>query len=301
MNKSDVIAFFDGIAATWDAAQIDKTDIINRILDNACVTEGQDVLDVACGTGILFPFYMQRNVGSVTGIDISHEMARLAAEKHADSAKISVICGDVEQTEFDKKFDSIIVYNAFPHFPDPEALIAKLSTLLKKGGRLTIAHGASREQIDDHHKGPAAKVSNGLMHAESLKQLFLPFFDVEVIISNNSMYQVSGVKKENSAHYHGHSHGGGIHYHSHGHDHGHSHTHNAEDTPMDEVIALVKYMVGHNEAHAEELAQLAQKLDDAGNHSAYRRIMDAVVNYDVGNATLAAVLKDLTNNEESLD
>ena len=34
MNKSDVIAFFDGIAATWDAAQIDKTEIINRILDN---------------------------------------------------------------------------------------------------------------------------------------------------------------------------------------------------------------------------------------------------------------------------
>ena len=57
-------------------------------------------------------------------------------------------------------------------------------------------------------------------------------------------------------------------------------------------------MVGHNTAHAEELAMLAQKLDDAGNHSAYRRIMDAVVNFDVGNATLAAVLEDLTQTEE---
>ena len=300
MNKSDVIAFFDGIAATWDAAQIDKTEIINRILDNAGVTEGQAVLDVACGTGILFPFYMQRKVASVTGIDISHEMARLAAEKHADIDQIQVICGDVEQTEFDKKFDTIVVYNAFPHFPDPDALIAKLSTLLKEGGRLTIAHGASREQIDDHHKGAAAKVSNGLMHAESLKQLFMPFFDVEVVISNDRMYQVSGVKKQQAAHFHGHSHGGGYHYHAHGHDHGHSHTHGTADTPMEELVALVKYMVGHNTAHAEELAQLAQKLDDAGNHSAYRRIMDAVVNYDVGNATLAAVLEDLTQEDEQL-
>ena len=171
MNKTDVISFFDSIAAGWDSVQADRTEIINRIFDNAGIAEGQDVLDVACGTGILFPFYMQRNVASVTGIDISHEMARLAAEKHADIENIKVICGDVEQTEFDKKFDSIVVYNAFPHFPDPEALIARLSSLLKEGGRLTIAHGDSREKIDDHHKGAASKVSNGLMHAESLKQL----------------------------------------------------------------------------------------------------------------------------------
>lgn len=300
MNKTDVISFFDSIAAGWDSVQADRTEIINRILDNAGITEGQDVLDVACGTGILFPFYMQRNVASVTGIDISHEMARLAAEKHADIENIKVICGDVEQTEFDKKFDSIVVYNAFPHFPDPEALIARLSSLLKEGGRLTIAHGDSREKIDDHHKGAASKVSNGLMHAESLKQLFVPFFDVEIMISNDLMYQVTGIRKEKPAHFHSHSHGGGVHYHSHGHGHDHDHTHGAADTPMEELVALVKYMVGHNTAHAEELAGLAQKLDDAGNHSAYRRIMDAVVNYDVGNATLAAVLEDLTQTEEDL-
>ena len=300
MNKTDVISFFDSIAAGWDSVQADRTEIINRIFDNAGITEGQDVLDVACGTGILFPFYMQRKVASVTGIDISHEMAKLAAEKHADFDCIKVICGDVEQTEFDKKFDSIVVYNAFPHFPDPEALIARLSSLLKEGGRLTIAHGDSREKIDDHHKGAASKVSNGLMHAESLKQLFMPFFDVEIMISNDLMYQVTGIRKDKPAHFHSHSHGGGVHYHSHGHGHDHDHTHGVADTPMEELVALVKYMVGHNTAHAEELAGLAQKLDDAGNHSAYRRIMDAVVNYDVGNATLAAVLEDLTQTEEDL-
>ena len=300
MNKTDVISFFDSIAAGWDSVQADRTEIINRIFDNAGITEGQDVLDVACGTGILFPFYMQRKVASVTGIDISHEMAKLAAEKHADIDCIHEICGDVEQTEFEKKFDSIMVYNAFPHFPDPEALIARLSGLLKEGGRLTIAHGDSREKIDDHHKGAASKVSNGLMHAESLKQLFMPFFDVEIMISNDLMYQVTGIRKEKPAHFHSHSHGGGVHYHSHSHGHDHDHSHGTADTPMEELVALVKYMVGHNVAHAEELAGLAQKLDDAGNHSAYRRIMDAVVNYDVGNATLAAVLEDLTQTEDDL-
>ena len=298
MKKSDVIEFFDRCAPNWDADQIPKGAIINRILDNANVGENLDVLDVACGTGVLFPFYLQRNVRSVTGIDISHEMARLAAEKHKDSENIRVICGDVEETRFDKQFDSVMVYNAFPHFPDPERLIATLASLLKEGGRLTVAHSASREQIDDHHSGAASKVSNGLMYADELKAIFEPFFDVDIMISNQEMYQVSGVKKAGEIHYHAHSHGAGYHRHGHSHGHGHDHDHHhhaapAVATPMDEMMALMKFMVAHNEAHAEELAQLAQQLEEAGRRSAYRRVMDAVSYFDMGNATLAAVLDEL--------
>ncbi len=303
MNKSDVIEFFDRYAPQWDADQIPKDAIINRILDNANIKEGLDVLDVACGTGILFPFYTERKVASVTGIDISHEMAKLAAQKHKDMENIRVICGDVEETRFDRTFDSIMVYNAFPHFPEPERLIATLASLLKEGGRLTVAHSASREQIDDHHKGPASKVSNGLMFADQLKAIFDPFFEVDVVISNQEMYQVSGVKRAGEVHFHAHSHGG-LGYHRHSHDHGHGHTHdhshtpNPNPTPLDEMLALMKYMVSHNESHAEELAQLAQQLEDAGRTGAYRRVMDAVSYFDMGNATLAAVLNELAGEEE---
>ena len=299
MNKSDVIEFFDRYAPQWDADQIPKDRIINRILDNSGVGEGQEVLDVACGTGVLFPFYLERKVASVTGIDISHEMAKLAEAKHAAYDNIHVICGDVEETRFGRKFDTVMVYNAFPHFPDPERLIATLASVTREGGRLTVAHSASREQIDDHHKGAASKISNGLMYADELRQLFEPFFQVDVVISNQEMYQVSGTRRAGDMHYHVHSHGAGYHRHGHSHDHGHGHDHHhhdapAEDaTPMDELVALMKFMVAHNEAHAQELAELARKLDDAGNRSAYRRIMDAVVNFDMGNATLSAVLEDL--------
>ena len=299
MNKRDVIEFFDRYAPNWDADQIPKDKIINRILDNAGVAEGQDILDVACGTGILFPFYLERKVASVTGIDISPEMAKLAAEKHKEYECIRVICGDVEETPFDRQFDSVMVYNAFPHFPEPEQLIATLASLTKEGGRLTIAHGASREQIDNHHSGAASKVSNGLMYADELKLLFEPYFDVDIVISTQEMYQVSGVRR--AAHTHSRSHGAGHHHHhghshSHGHDHHHHHDAPAADaTPMDEIVALMKFMVAHNEAHAQELADLAQQLGDSGNRNAYRRIMDAVVSFDMGNATLSAVLEDLAS------
>ena len=174
MNKRDVIEFFDRCAPTWDAEMIKSDAIIGTILDNAEVAEGMDILDVACGTGVMFPYYLSRGAASVTGIDISCEMAKIAAGKYTDNPKVQVICGDVEETEFDRKFDRIVVYNAFPHFPNPQRLIKTLAGFLMEGGRLTIAHGASRAAIDNHHSGSASKVSNGLMAADALAGLFAP-------------------------------------------------------------------------------------------------------------------------------
>ena len=282
MDKKDVIEFFDRCAPTWDAGMIKSDEIIGKILDNAEVGEGQHILDVACGTGVMFPYYLERKVASVTGIDISPEMAKIAAEKFPE---IQVICGDVEETEFQRQFDVIVVYNAFPHFPDPARLIKRLCSLLKDGGRLTIAHGASREAIDGHHHGAASKVSNGLMSADSLKKLFDPLFAVEVMISNSRMYQVSGFKKDPLTH----DHGGFAHSHAHGADHAHGDM----ETPMDELLALMKFMVDHNDAHAQELATLADQLQEAGKKRAYSQIMDAVSDFDMANATLNAVLQNL--------
>jgi len=266
--------------------------IIETILDNAEVGEHMDILDVACGTGVLFPYYLRRGVASVTGIDISPEMARIAATKFSQEPLVQVLCGDVEETVFDRKFDRIVVYNAFPHFPEPKRLIQCLSALLKDDGRLTIAHGASREAIDNHHTGAASKVSNGLMAAESLKKLFDPYFHVEVMISNRRMYQLSGVKRDPLAH----SHGG--HVHSHAHDHHHHHHAPAEDAaPLEELLVLMKFMVSHNDAHAQEVADLAQQLLSAGRQDAYHQIMDAVSDFDMVNAKLDAVLQELTPEE----
>ena len=299
MDKKDVIAFFDRCAPTWDAQMIKSDVIIGKILDNAEVGPGMDILDVACGTGVMFDYYLDRDAASVTGIDISPEMARIAAEKYAAEPKVQVICGDVEEHTFDRKFDRIVVYNAFPHFPNPKRLIKTLAKLLKEDGRLTVAHGQSREVIDGHHSGAASKVSNGLMTAENLKRIFDAHFDVEAVISNRHMYQVSGVKRDVLARSHSghtHSHGGLTHCHTHGNE---EHDHQPEEnaTPLEELLVMMKYLVSHNDAHAQEVADLARDLMAAGKDVAYDEIMDAVSDFDMVNAKLAAVLSKLTVEE----
>ena len=121
-------------------------------------------------------------------------------------------------------------------------------------------------------------------------------------------------------HTHEHTHADGIthtHEHTHDQEHAHPHTHEemhalgiphdhdhdhdcahdcgscasqCEHTPMEELTALMQYMVGHNAAHARELAELASQLEKNGNHVAYEQVMAAVSDFEKGNLRLSAVL-----------
>ena len=102
--------------------------------------------------------------------------------------------------------------------------------------------------------------------------------------------------------HHDHDHGcscGHNHDHCHNHDHHHEHGHgcgghcHCKHTPMDELVALMKYMVGHNAAHAKELADLADQLEKAGSHAAYEQVMAAVSDFEKGNMRLSVVLASL--------
>ena len=97
-------------------------------------------------------------------------------------------------------------------------------------------------------------------------------------------------------HTHAHTH---EHTHTHDHPHDHDHLHDAQaehdhpHTPKDELLALMKYMVGHNAAHAKELADLAAKLDETGDHTAYEQVMAAVSDFEKGNMRLSVVLASM--------
>ena len=86
------------------------------------------------------------------------------------------------------------------------------------------------------------------------------------------------------------------HDHEHCHEHCHHHDHcggHCDHTPMEELVALMKYMVSHNAAHAKELADLARKLDEAGNHTAFEQVMAAVSDFEKGNMRLSVILASL--------
>lgn len=103
-------------------------------------------------------------------------------------------------------------------------------------------------------------------------------------------------------HSHNHSHEGSeghdhSHDHAHAHDHdhcqGHSHEHcgscNGGDC-KNETLALLTYMLQHNEHHASELDQMAENLKKMGMDAAAKTIKEAVSDFQKGNMRLGLAL-----------
>ena len=75
--------------------------------------------------------------------------------------------------------------------------------------------------------------------------------------------------------------------HTHEHEHTHEHGHTHEVHSPEETVALLTYMVGHNQHHAEELHELAHSVEG----EAQQLLHEAVV--ELGNEKLAEALRIL--------
>ncbi len=189
MDVQTIRRFFDTCAPNWDNTSEHDTKLIAEILDHAEIGAGMDVLDVACGTGVLFPDYLARKVGSLTAVDLSPEMVQRAQKKCPDA---KVLCGNADAMDFGRTFDAIMIYNAFPHFLDPEQLLKHLKKFLKPNGTFTVAHGMSREVLQKHHAEHAGTVSLDLPTIEEMSALFSRYFTVVYAASDDRMYEIVG-------------------------------------------------------------------------------------------------------------
>ena len=194
MDKKEVAEFFNNIADSWDENTVREQAKIDRILDAAEVTEGKTVLDVACGTGILIPDYLKRKVKKCIAVDISEKMIGIAKEKFGGYGNIEFLCADAENIVSKEKFDCIVIYNAFPHFVNRYQLFKSLAECLKPDGRITVAHGMSRQALIRHHSGSAKDISTILPEAEEMAEIMNPFFDADIRISTDEIYIVSAKK-----------------------------------------------------------------------------------------------------------
>lgn len=113
-----------------------------KIVNRGLCTEGQRVLDLGTGTGVL-PRNMYKYGAEWTGTDISPEQieqAKILAD--ASNMKIDFLAVPTEQIEFEKEsFDVITACQCFWYF-DHQTVIPKLAKLLKTDGRLLILYMA---------------------------------------------------------------------------------------------------------------------------------------------------------------
>jgi len=109
------------------------------VLDRAGIGQGDRILDVACGTGVLAREAAVRcgASGSVTGLDASAGMLAVA-EQLAPS--ITWRQGKADSLPFKSdSFDAVVSQFGLMFFPDREAAIREMLRVLAPGRRLAIA------------------------------------------------------------------------------------------------------------------------------------------------------------------
>jgi SAM-dependent methyltransferase len=110
-----------------------------QVADAAGIRPGDQVLDVACGTGVLTREAASRAgpTGAVTGLDLSPEMLAVAARL---SPGLRWQQGSAEALPFaDQSFDAVVSQFGLMFFPDPVAGLREMRRVLVPGGRLAVA------------------------------------------------------------------------------------------------------------------------------------------------------------------
>ncbi len=192
------IDFFNSVAGTWDESCSHDMAKVEYILDLIGIKSGDCILDVGTGTGILIPSLYERvtQLGSIKGIDVAKKMIEVAQQKYKYD-NVVFKCEDALNTDDKSKYDHIICYSMFPHFQCRKSEAVKiLAQKLKIGGKLTICHSQSREDINNLHKRADEIVKEDNLPTMAVMREYFLDAHLKVLeeIDNKDMFVIIGCR-----------------------------------------------------------------------------------------------------------
>ena len=127
--------------ASFGPTAMFTTPVAGHVVRFASIVEGETVLDVGTGTGVL-AITAARMGAKVTGLDLTPELIEQARENAAIARLPEIVWdqGDVEALPYaDASFN--VVVSQFGHMfaPRPEIAVAEMRRVLKPGGRIVFA------------------------------------------------------------------------------------------------------------------------------------------------------------------
>lgn len=200
-------AFFNERAETWldtwykDPESGDYTrhkEKFKRLFALVPIHEGDHVLDVGCGSGILVPHLLESvsSEGVVYELDYAEKMIEVNQRLHSDK-RLRFIIADVVDTPLGRETcDVVMCFACFPHFHDKQGAMKTLAEVLKKDGYLAVAHFESSEDLNRHHRKSGTPVMNDrLPDTDEMVRLFeVPGLRIESFIDETGFYLVLGRK-----------------------------------------------------------------------------------------------------------
>ena len=147
LGKKQVVSAYRRIAPIYDLwGRLTESRAQNLCLEWAEIADGEDVLDVAVGSGLMFRRILALNPGGYcAGLDLSEAMLSRARAKAEVSAHHhwDLVLGDAYSLPWaDNHFDIVVNSYMFDLLPegDFDRVLAEFRRVLKPGGRLAMVN-----------------------------------------------------------------------------------------------------------------------------------------------------------------
>ncbi len=132
-----------------------------------------DVLDIACGDGVLCELMTQAR--SVTGVDISPTLIAAARERLKGDAHVTLIEADMHALPLEPaRFDHVFLMHALAYTKHPQDAIREAARVLRPNGRLVVSslnahtHKATMQSYDHVNLGIAPAALRKLLEQAGL-------------------------------------------------------------------------------------------------------------------------------------
>jgi ubiquinone/menaquinone biosynthesis C-methylase UbiE len=145
------------------------------LIERATPMDGQAVLDVACGTGVVARLAAERMArGRVVGLDLNPGMLAVARSASHAGPPIDWVEGSVLNLPFeDSSFDLVLCQLGLQFFPDRPLALREMRRVLGQSGRIALSVFSAIEQTPpayafvqalDQHFGPGASATKRAEH-----------------------------------------------------------------------------------------------------------------------------------------
>ncbi len=145
INKSYILRQYDSTAEKYASREFLQEYLgVGKLRRKLLQFAYGNVLEVAVGTGVNFPYYPNDCV--LTAIDFSKSMLQVAMEKAATMNKtVDFKVMDAETLQFaDRGFDTVVSTLALCTFPNPTLVLSEMARVCKDNGQiLLLEHGRS--------------------------------------------------------------------------------------------------------------------------------------------------------------
>lgn len=138
-KKRKVMEHYDNIATVYDTQYDEEQETkIKAVLDEIGLQRNNIILDIGCGTGLLFK-HIKNSTKLLIGLDTSFGLLKRAKTQTKQYRNTTIIRADADHTPFkNKTFHTIFAITLLQNMPNPTATLREIKRISKDNATIAV-------------------------------------------------------------------------------------------------------------------------------------------------------------------